>query len=216
MRGKNALFRNRPYSRGLAGTILRFRVQNSRCRSNGNPQASSWRVIAILIPVFIWYNTLTFPVIVQHIGMVYQPRKRVSYDSLKHKYRWLTPHLYNTVKKYTIRYNTRRYVKNPVAFVLALIYAESQGTRICKSQANARGYMQIMPFHYKGPSHHLYRTDLNIRLGIKYLTKCFKIARGKSVEALKNYNAGPNCKSSKCYSWRYINKIHRRYYESVR
>jgi len=58
------------------------------------------------------------------------------------------------------------------------------------SKAGARGIMQVMPYHYKGPKKDLFKANVCIPLGISYLKKCLKKSRGDVIAASRMYNGG--------------------------
>lgn len=143
------------------------------------------------------------------------------YHHLRSTYPWLSPRLYALIKRESNRNNLRGYVKQPEAFILAIIDAESSGKkkalgrRVYVALSSGRsgyyravGYMQVMPFHHDGDREDLFIPHVNIRIGVRYLAKCFELANGNQTVALKNYNSGP---ASSVYNWRYILKIRHRH-----
>lgn len=79
--------------------------------------------------------------------------------------------------------------------VLSLIRQESAFNPHAKSHVGARGLMQLMPAtarQYKKNVRvsQLKRPDLNIRIGIKYLKRLFKMYDGNLIYTLSAYNAG--------------------------
>jgi len=87
----------------------------------------------------------------------------------------------------------RKYGLNHL-LILGLIYVESRGKWYATSPSGAIGYMQVMPFHYRGPKKHLYAPGLNIEKGTWYFKKrCIK--RHKSIKwAISAYHNGHNSK----------------------
>lgn len=85
---------------------------------------------------------------------------------------------------------SKRYKVSPVT-AMALLYQESDGTRIARAPVGALGLMQIMPKdHYSGPAADLIQyPKLNISLGIKYLKVCIRTT-GNDWQAVQAYNTG--------------------------
>lgn len=127
-------------------------------------------------------------------------------EHLVQRYEWIDNDIYYFVNLYSEQTSL------PEELVLAVIQAESEGKRTALSYAGAIGYMQVMPFHYPDNPDKLYETHCNIMMGIHYLSKCYELANGDIIEALKNYNAGPR---SKFYNMPYIRKIMKNYLETA-
>jgi len=88
-------------------------------------------------------------------------------------------------------------------FITSIMRQESLFNRKALSPAGARGLMQIMPatgkkLYPKGElnkpfvSDELFEPDLNIRLGVKYLSQLDKRFGGNGTHILISYNAGPH------------------------
>ena len=136
------------------------------------------------------------------------------------KFPWVTDRLYTIIAKESAKYDA----VNPM-LVASLIWKESRGKahatgpirrvpymRIDGSYyyktVRARGYMQVMPFHYKGGKENLYIPSINIKEGVEELAACYKIFES-DIGALKCYNAGPRHKLYK--NWPYVREITRNY-----
>jgi soluble lytic murein transglycosylase-like protein len=101
----------------------------------------------------------------------------------------------------------------PVELVYAVIFAESSGNPLAKSEADCRGLMQISKevwnFFMKGRSWDLaYNPEENVRCGIRYLADLYK--RYVSWEkVLRHYHSGdPN--SKRAVTNRYVEKVLKR------
>lgn len=105
-----------------------------------------------------------------------------------------------TYKKY-IEKQAKHEKINP-AWAFAVIRQESAFTTDARSSAGALGLMQLMPrtarqvarsLRIKRPNRHdLLKSNINIKLGIRYLRKLQKRFNGSSVLATAAYNAGPH------------------------
>lgn len=85
--------------------------------------------------------------------------------------------------------------------VLGVIRVESSGWNHARSECDARGLMQLMPFvgkamakelgiKWRGPEM-LHEPDVNIRLGVHYLASLQKRYDGDVTKALSAYSMGP-------------------------
>lgn len=89
---------------------------------------------------------------------------------------------------------------NP-AWAFAVIRQESAFTQDARSSAGALGLMQLMPrtarqvarsLRIKRPKHRdLLKSNINIKLGVRYLRKLQERFNGNSILATASYNAGP-------------------------
>ena len=89
---------------------------------------------------------------------------------------------------------------NP-AWAFAVIRQESAFTTDARSSAGALGLMQLMPrtarqvarsLRIKRPKHRdLLKSNINIKLGVRYLRKLQERFNGNSILATASYNAGP-------------------------
>jgi hypothetical protein len=127
-------------------------------------------------------------------------------EELQVIYPWLSDDMYYSISIYSDRYGVEKNL------VFAIIEAESEGKFYATSHKGAIGYMQIMPFHYRGSKERLYNKDLNLMIGCRYFAYCLKEANGDIIESLKNYNAGP---ASKFYNIPYIKKVINNYMLSL-
>lgn len=85
---------------------------------------------------------------------------------------------------------------NPI-LVLSLIRQESAFNPKAKSSAGARGLMQLLPQTARSMKKRVHpkllkRPEINIRLGVKYLSKLLKAFDGNLIHTLAAYNAGPH------------------------
>lgn len=104
--------------------------------------------------------------------------------------------------------------------VVPLIQAESRGKNYARGRPifysnskevhQARGLMQVMPFHLNGryPSKYLHYYSYNLLEGIAVFSMYFKKEKRNINRTLKSYNSGPN---SRYYNWPYIKKIKRNF-----
>ncbi len=88
-------------------------------------------------------------------------------------------------------------------FVLSLIRQESAFNPEAKSSVGARGLMQLMPttakqFKRKVNKEQLNDPNINIKIGVKYLTQLLQKYNGNMIYALSAYNAG----ESRVKNWR--------------
>lgn len=120
-------------------------------------------------------------------------------DEYKHqlymKYSW-----YTTKLSLIIKYNAMKYDISE-ELICSLIQSESNGKQYAKSKSGARGYMQIMPFHYPKNPERLYEPILNIEKGCDYLRKCIDDSKGNLKEALRKYNQGIHGDPEKYKNW---------------
>ncbi len=90
----------------------------------------------------------------------------------------------------TTHYESMRAGLDP-QMVLAVIYHESGFKKYAVSSAQARGYMQVMPFWVKqigGPDHNLFNLRTNLRYGTVILRHYLDIENGDYYRALGRYN----------------------------
>jgi len=121
---------------------------------------------------------------------------------LQSYYKWVTPELFQIIYYYSNLHGVS------VDDVCALIQSESNGKTWAISYANARGLMQVMPFHYNGPADDLNTNiHLNIHLGTRNWAWCMKFAKGDKRRAIIAYNAGPGLSVAKYRNWDYLNTI---------
>jgi soluble lytic murein transglycosylase-like protein len=113
-------------------------------------------------------------------------RLRFLYQRMQMFYPWLNESLFRIIhaESHTAGVDYR--------VVCAIIDAESHGVRDAVSTSGAIGYMQVMPFNYRGDPRNLFISRINIRAGIRVFKVYYMLARGQLVIALKNYNSGPN------------------------
>jgi soluble lytic murein transglycosylase-like protein len=150
----------------------------------------------ILIIIF-FSLTISFPAILYDSSLEIAKYKKT--------YKWIYPKLYYTVKKYSHKYNVN------IEKILAVIQDESRGNQFAVSRSGAKGYMQIMDFHYKGNPKDLFDVDLNIQKGTMILKYCLNVKNNNFRDAVMCYNAGGNSiyfKRPDLYpEWAYLNRI---------
>lgn len=137
------------------------------------------------------------------------------YDEIKPEFPWLTQSIFYII------YFTSRYNSIDPRYVCSVIHYESYDPKHrptldkmlrAISPSGARGLMQVMPYHYRGPAKHLERPSLNIRLGTKYLRRCLRKSQGDIIEASRMYNAGLNNKRERYRNWtNYVIPITKKY-----
>jgi soluble lytic murein transglycosylase-like protein len=108
---------------------------------------------------------------------------------------------------------------DPVLFITAIIETESSFNRRAVSQADARGYMQVMPATLLwirdrtgmpvDPAD-IHETEVNLMLGVHYLNYLFEELQDPAFVALA-YNAGPGNLRRGFYDLRYWMKVQRFY-----
>ncbi len=101
----------------------------------------------------------------------------------------------------------------PLKLALAVVEVESNYRPAARGRAGEIGLMQLLPrtaryIGYEGKMKHLYHPDINIRYGMKYLGKAYKLGGGSTCGAILKYNAGHAAKR--------MNKISRHYCKRVR
>lgn len=75
--------------------------------------------------------------------------------------------------------------------ILGIIQVESGFRKYAVSRADARGYMQVMPFWRKligDPDHNLFHLRINLRYGCTILRHYLDIEKGNYFRALGRYN----------------------------
>lgn len=108
-------------------------------------------------------------------------------DALKALFPWITQERYRIITRYAQIYSVKP------ELIYAIIEHESGGESKALSYMGARGIMQVMPFHFpQDPNRLLRDDDLNVRIGVSYLSSCLKIAGGIEGDAVRMYNSGPN------------------------
>ena len=109
------------------------------------------------------------------------------------RYKLAYPLVYqDTINKYSIKYSQNPYL------MLALIREESTFNRYAKSSVGASGLMQLMPstasyvgFNDSYPLD-LFNPEVNINLGIKYLSYLKNMFEDSEMLAVLSYNGGPS------------------------
>jgi len=90
--------------------------------------------------------------------------------------------------------------------VLGMIAVESCGRQYASSSKGARGYMQVMPYHFdRGEDP--YATSTNLTKGCNWLTSCWDWAQGATSTALKCYTGGKNRSQWGSDTHAYPNKV---------
>jgi len=128
----------------------------------------------------------------------------------KTQYKQLTHGLFEIVYRESVRYHLRPLM------VCSVINAESDWDQYATSCSNARGYMQVMDFHIRDHYKYLYRTDINISLGCRYLWQCQNHSRHNLSETFRKYNQGIYGNRGRYRNWGYVNKIKRHFAIMIR
>ncbi len=102
----------------------------------------------------------------------------------------------------------------PLRLAMAVVEVESTFKPNARGGAGEVGLMQILPrtargIGYKGPMKALYNPDTNIRYGMKYLGKAYKLGGGTSCGAILKYNAGHYAKKMNPISREYCRRVAR-------
>ena len=90
----------------------------------------------------------------------------------------------------TVQYEAVRNGLDP-QLVLGVIQIESNFRKYATSSAQARGFMQVMPFWVRSigePGHNLFRLRINIRYGCVILRHYLNVENGDYFRALGRYN----------------------------
>jgi len=90
----------------------------------------------------------------------------------------------------TVHYEAARAGLDP-QLVLGVIQTESNFRKYAVSSADARGYMQVMPFWQKligAPEHNLFHLRTNLRYGCVILRYYLNLEKGDYFRALGRYN----------------------------
>jgi hypothetical protein len=104
---------------------------------------------------------------------------------------------------------------NKIFFLTSFIRVESTFKRRCRSYADARGYMQLLPLTFlwinkkngiRLPLEQIYKTETNIRAGVDYLNMLIADTKDARLVSLA-YNAGPNNVAKGRYLEKYWKKI---------
>ena len=102
----------------------------------------------------------------------------------------------------------------PLSLALAVVQVESSYRPSARGAAGEIGLMQLMPrtarhIGYKGKMKNLYNPDTNIRYGMKYLGKAYKLGGGSTCGAILKYNAGHGAKRMNPISRKYCARVRR-------
>ncbi|WEX11341.1 transglycosylase SLT domain-containing protein [Chelativorans sp. AA-79] len=102
----------------------------------------------------------------------------------------------------------------PVVLAHAVISVESNYRPSARGSAGEIGLMQIKPatarmMGYSGSAKGLYEPETNIKYGMKYLGKAFKLGGGNTCSAILKYNAGHAAKRMNPISSAYCKKVKR-------
>jgi len=102
----------------------------------------------------------------------------------------------------------------PVRLAMAVVQVESSYRAGARGAAGEIGLMQLMPstarfIGYKGPLRNLYNPDTNIRYGMKYLGKAYRLSGGSICGAILKYNAGHGAKRMNPISRKYCKRVRR-------
>lgn len=100
----------------------------------------------------------------------------------------------------------------PVRLALAVVQVESAYRANARGAAGEIGLMQLMPrtarhIGYKGSMRKLYNPNTNLRYGMKYLGKAYRLGGRTSCGAVLKYNAGHGAKRMNPISRRYCRRV---------
>ncbi len=102
----------------------------------------------------------------------------------------------------------------PVRLAHAVVQVESSYKANARGAAGEIGLMQIMPrtargIGYRGPLRNLYKPSTNLRFGMKYLGKAYRLGGRSTCGAILKYNAGHGAKRMNPISRNYCKKVAR-------
>ena len=102
----------------------------------------------------------------------------------------------------------------PVELAHAVVRVESNYRADARGRAGEVGLMQIKPatargLGYSGSTKGLYDPETNIRWGMKYLGKAYKLGGGNTCGTILKYNAGHGAKRMNPISAAYCSKVKR-------
>ena len=102
----------------------------------------------------------------------------------------------------------------PLKLALAVVEVESSYKPSARGRAGEIGLMQLLPrtaryIGYEGKMKHLYHPDINIRYGMKYLGKAYKLGGGTTCGTILKYNAGHAAKRMNKISRHYCKRVER-------
>lgn len=100
----------------------------------------------------------------------------------------------------------------PLDLAMAVVQVESSFRADARGGAGEVGLMQLMPatargIGYKGPMKALYNPDTNIRYGMKYLGKAYRLSGKSTCGAILKYNAGHGAKRMNPISAKYCRRV---------
>ena len=102
----------------------------------------------------------------------------------------------------------------PVKLAMAVVQVESAFRPRARGAAGEIGLMQIRPttargIGYRGSMKNLYNPDTNLRYGMKYLGKAYRLGGKSTCGTILKYNAGHGAKRMNPISARYCRKVKR-------
>lgn len=102
----------------------------------------------------------------------------------------------------------------PLKLALAVVEVESNFRSGARGRAGEIGLMQIMPrtargIGYRGKMKHLYKPNTNLKYGMKYLGKAYRLGGRKTCGAILKYNAGHGAKRMNPISRKYCARVAR-------
>ncbi len=102
----------------------------------------------------------------------------------------------------------------PVRLALAVVEVESGFRPNARGRAGEIGMMQIMPrtarfIGYKGRMKNLYKPSTNLKYGMKYLGKAYRLGGKSTCGAILKYNAGHGAKRMNPISREYCRRVSR-------
>jgi len=100
----------------------------------------------------------------------------------------------------------------PYELVKAVVWHESKYKARAIGSSGERGLMQIMPatargLGYRGNVEGLHDPEVNIKLGVKYLAKAYRMADGDLCQTVLRYNAGLGAKQMTTNAAKYCAKV---------
>ena len=102
----------------------------------------------------------------------------------------------------------------PIKLAMAVVQVESNYRANARGRAGEIGLMQIMPrtargIGYRGKMSNLYNPATNLRYGMKYLGKAYRLGGRSTCGAILKYNAGHGAKRMNPISRKYCQRVQR-------
>jgi len=155
-----------------------------------------------LILLFILLNFTIYPSYV----FLHWNEDRILFNEIQDQFEWIDRDIY-----YLLLEKSHKY-KIDVRFICSIIEHESGGKKYAVSRINTNnsrdyGLCQVNSCHSKGDIRELLHLPINIEIGTKYLSQCYKKANGDLMTTIRYYNQGYNGKEHKYNNWKYVGKI---------